>query len=255
MGEFIVNLPEQLSGAAAEKQVFETLKNLIAMERKDLAIIANPNKYLDKGNFMAVIEAFSELSGYINGTDPEWNVLKGALNNKETGILKGALKDSLSKYNDVKIPVGTDDGKTVYSRVYTDSSQKHPATAWDFVQDWLDTSGKSKVSFYFSYTNKHLDGDSKPSWTGGKSDDFSAGCGGSETNYFNPTGEPGGGISVHEQDAGHHCHHFDYNSYHCSGDAQAIAGFCHYSNKDDPNYNGDADFNKYLDKSGLGFDL
>ncbi len=256
MSQFIVNLPEKLSGAAIEHQIFATLKKLIAMEKKDIAILADPNKYLDKGDFMAVVEAFAELSGYINGTSPEWNILKGALNTKEAAALKGALKSVLSKYNDVQIPVGTnEEGQTIYTRVYADPAHKTPATAWDFVKDWLDTNGKNRVNFYFSYNDKHIRGGNKPAWTGGQSDDFSTGCSGSEHKYFNPTGEPGGGITVHEQDAGHHCHHPDYNTYDCSGDAQAIAGFCHYSNQNDPNYNGDADFDKYLDKAGLGFNL
>ena len=258
MTQFLVNLPEMhKSGVEVEKEIFAVLKKLGKMEKEALAVIADPQKYIKDGNFYKIIEAFAQLSGYINGTDPEWAVLKGKLNNAETKKLDGALKSVLQHYNDVKIPVGTNDhGKTIYARVYEDGNYSKPATAWDFVKEWIDTPSVTDHTFktgqfFFKYSDKHIHNGNTP-WSGGIGSDFHGGSCGRSTHYFNPTKEPGGGIRVHEDHAGS-CS--QSKTYEAHGDAQALAGYCTYSNDKNPNYNGSAVFDKFLDQTGLGFNL
>lgn len=201
--------------------------------------------------------AFQNLSGYINGTNSQYSALNSAYDKQLKTELNTATLNCLSQFNDVEIPVGKDsDGNTVYKRVYTDSDEKTPATAGDFVRAWENTgaNGTTKTSFYFSFTSNDIDPnqDNSESWAGGTdaSSMTPSACHNDGSDTYNPQKEAGGGVTVNE-----HTEYSGQQDMNCSGDAQAIAAYCNYnqmdaSGKDVPNYDFQGAFNGFLAQAG-----
>jgi hypothetical protein len=254
MSNYIYPIPESTSGADAIEKSQTELSILEPMILEDMSIIAGTYKNADGSpiSMLQKFSAFQELSGYMNGTDSRFAALTSDFDTAQKALLKTDTLNCLKNFNDVEIPVGKDkDGNPVFERVYTDAAHTVPATAADMVNNWENTgaNGTTKFNFYFSYTSNDIDvGNSgNESWAGQSAESLTPNsCRDDGHDTCNPTGEAGGGVTVDE--------HREYSGQidmSCSGDAQALAGYCNYGHLDpgattDSTYDYSGDFNDFL---------